>query len=78
MKQKSVGQAPLSVSGLCIGYRMRGEVRPLSGPLNFSLSQGSLNAVVGVNGVGKSTLLRTLTGMQAPLEGCIEINGYPQ
>ncbi len=78
MKQKSVGQAPLSVTGLRIGYRMRGEVRQLSGPLNFSLSQGSLNAVVGVNGVGKSTLLRTLTGMQAPLEGSIEINGYPQ
>jgi len=39
--------------------------------LNFSLHQGELSAVVGVNGIGKSTLLRTLGKVQAKLSGSI-------
>ena len=45
--------------------------------MGFRLSPGTLNAVVGVNGVGKSTLLRTLTGMQPALEGTVRIAGTP-
>jgi iron complex transport system ATP-binding protein len=70
-------ELPLQAQDLQIGYRgKRNEVR-LSGPLNFGLPRGSLNAVVGVNGVGKSTLLRTLSGMQPPLSGQLRVGGTP-
>ena len=39
--------------------------------LNFALQQGELSAVVGVNGIGKSTLLRTLGKVQPKLSGSI-------
>jgi iron complex transport system ATP-binding protein len=38
---------------------------------------GSLTAVIGVNGIGKSTLLRTLAGMQPALDGITELLGIP-
>ncbi|MCO5726003.1 ABC transporter ATP-binding protein [Robiginitalea marina] len=70
-------ELPLQVLDLQIGYRdKRREVR-LSGALRFGLPRGSLNAVVGVNGVGKSTLLRTLSGMHPPLSGELLIEGTP-
>ena len=45
--------------------------------INFNLSEGELMAIVGVNGVGKSTLLRTLGKVQPKLSGIIKINGKP-
>jgi iron complex transport system ATP-binding protein len=69
--------SPLEVTGLGIGYRDRGKETLLAGGISFSLTPGSLNAIVGVNGVGKSTLLRTLSGMQPALEGSVFIQGSP-
>lgn len=43
--------------------------------INIELSKGSLTAVVGVNGVGKSTFLKTLTGVLPPLSGRIILQG---
>jgi iron complex transport system ATP-binding protein len=43
--------------------------------LNFTLHKGDFVAIVGVNGIGKSTLLRTLGGVQDSLSGAIYING---
>ena len=43
--------------------------RPLTPPLDLHLTAGSLTAVVGANGCGKSSLLRVLAGMQVPLAG---------
>ncbi len=39
--------------------------------MNFSLQKGELSAIVGVNGIGKSTLLRTLGKVQPRLSGII-------
>ncbi len=39
--------------------------------MTFSLQQGELSAIVGVNGIGKSTLLRTLGKVQTRLSGSI-------
>ena len=41
--------------------------------MNFSLQQGELSAIVGVNGIGKSTLLRTLGKVQPKLSGSIAL-----
>ncbi|MGB3143938.1 MAG: ABC transporter ATP-binding protein, partial [Maribacter sp.] len=43
--------------------------------MSFNLSKGELAAIVGVNGIGKSTLLRTIGGFQPKLSGSISIDG---
>lgn len=43
--------------------------------LNLKLQKGKLIALIGGNGIGKSTLLRTVTGIQKPIEGSIFLNG---
>lgn len=60
----------LCTRDLAIGYRRRG--RPdmvLARELNLRLQPGELVSLLGPNGIGKSTLLRTLGGMQQPLAG---------
>ena len=60
----------LRTRDLAIGYRRRG--RPdmiLARELNLCLQPGELVGLLGPNGIGKSTLLRSLGGMQPPLSG---------
>lgn len=45
--------------------------------INLRVKQGELICLLGPNGVGKSTLLRTLTGMQPLLAGHITIDASP-
>ena len=59
------------VSGL--EYEYPG-VRALSG-VSFELAAGTVTALVGPNGAGKTTLLRCLAGLDAPIEGAIEVGG---
>ena len=57
----------LHVSDLTI---TRGGVRVLAG-VTFSLAGGEAIVLRGPNGIGKTTLLRTIAGLQPPLEGAI-------
>lgn len=61
----------VSVESLKIGYGS-GSLLP---PLSASASGGELVAVIGRNGIGKSTLLRTIQGLQASLGGDVLIDG---
>ncbi|HWD04578.1 MAG TPA: ABC transporter ATP-binding protein [Amycolatopsis sp.] len=45
--------------------------------LDFSVDPGECAVLVGPNGVGKSTLLRCLYGMQEPQRGRVRIDGAP-
>ena len=58
----------LNVSDLTIA---RGGIKVLEG-LSLSLEAGQALVLRGPNGVGKTTLLRTIAGLQAPLDGTIE------
>ena len=64
----------LNVLDLSIGYKIKKRANVIAKNINFSLHQGELAAIVGVNGIGKSTLLRTLGKVQPKLSGKIEIN----
>ena len=65
----------LSLDSLSIGYLSGKNKKALLSPLNASASIGELVAVIGRNGIGKSTLLRTITGLQPPLGGNVFFSG---
>ena len=48
----------------------------LTKPLNFQLERNKKIALKGMNGVGKSTLLKTLLGMVKPFDGSVELGDY--
>ncbi len=63
----------LSFQQLSIGYKHNTVARGLS----TSVPPGALTCLLGRNGIGKSTLLRTLSGYQPPLSGTVLIDGQP-
>lgn len=64
----------MEVKDLTIGYLTKKKTTVVSEGINFSISKGKLVGLVGSNGIGKSTLIRTLAGMQPSLQGKISIN----
>jgi iron complex transport system ATP-binding protein len=66
---------PLRTLDLTVGYRGRGTLNAVLKQLNLSVKQGELVCLLGPNGTGKSTLLRTLARIQPLLSGAIEIGG---
>ncbi len=63
----------LKAHNLSVGYSHKGNDLVIANAINFSVNKGELVGLVGANGIGKSTLLRTLTGMQQPLKGEVTI-----
>jgi len=64
----------LQANDLNIGYFSKKKKTKVASTINFAIPKGQLVSLVGANGVGKSTLLRTLCGMQPTLSGTIELN----
>ena len=64
----------LSTSNLSIGYSTKKEKMVIAKNLNLNFEAGKLIALIGANGIGKSTLLRTITGIQKPLNGTISLH----
>jgi iron complex transport system ATP-binding protein len=67
----------LSTEDLSIGYVAKKQPNAIASGLNITLKKGTLTALIGANGIGKSTLLRTITGIQQPLAGSVILNGKP-
>lgn len=61
----------LEVVDVSIGYKNL----KIADSISFSLEKSKLIALIGANGIGKSTLLRTLTSSQPLLAGSILLNG---
>jgi iron complex transport system ATP-binding protein len=59
----------LATSNLTIGYRQKKNTVTIAENLNLGFAFGKLISLIGANGIGKSTLLRTITGIQKPLSG---------
>lgn len=60
---------------LNIGYLTKGHQNVVAQGLNATISSGELTCLLGRNGIGKSTLLRTLSAFQPKLGGQILLNG---
>jgi len=65
----------LTTSNLCVGYSSKKDIKTIASNINLTLKKGELIALIGANGIGKSTLLRTLIGIQPPLSGEVILNG---
>ncbi|WP_448335882.1 ribosomal protection-like ABC-F family protein [Bellilinea sp.] len=63
------GRDVLVLENLTVGY----ENQPLLSDLNLTLRYGSRTALLGPNGCGKTTLLRTIIGSIPPLKGKIRL-----
>ena len=67
----------LETRDLAVGYATRGTRRAVLERVNLAAHAGELVCLLGPNGIGKSTLLRTLARMQPPLWGSIALGGLP-
>jgi iron complex transport system ATP-binding protein len=66
-----VANVSIEINNLSIGYRQK---QVVAENLSATLHYGELTCLIGPNGVGKSTLMRTLAAFQPPLAGEIWIN----
>lgn len=62
----------ITLSHLSVGYKVGHTV---VSDINLTLQSGQLACLIGANGVGKSTLLKTLTGFLPKLEGSLLLDG---
>jgi iron complex transport system ATP-binding protein len=67
--------AALRTRDLAVGYRTRRTRRAVLEHVNLAVDAGELVCLLGPNGIGKSTLLRTIARMQPPLWGSVELGG---
>lgn len=65
----------LTLSQLSVGYNTGQEKNILMENLNLDIPKGKFIALLGANGVGKSTLIRTIANLQKPLSGNIMLKG---
>lgn len=68
---RTPGKYIFEAEKLVIGYD-----EPLTKPLSIILERGQKVALRGVNGLGKSTLLKTLLGMLKPVSGEVILGDY--
>ena len=61
----------LKIDKLCVNYGGIKAVRDVS----FEVPEGKIVTLIGANGAGKSTILRTITGLVHPASGSITYNG---
>jgi ATPase subunit of ABC transporter with duplicated ATPase domains len=70
---RTSGKLIFETKDLVIGYDT-----PLSKPLNLKMERGQKIAMVGANGLGKTTLLNSLMGKIKPISGEVELGDYQE
>jgi len=64
----------LKTENISIGYSHKKKQKIVAENISISLEKGKLISLIGANGIGKSTLLRTITGIQKPISGNVFLN----
>lgn len=62
----------IDVKDLVCGYHAG---KPIIGPLSFGIKKGEVACLIGPNGIGKTTLFKTILGLLKPQGGNISVNG---
>ena len=62
------------LKNLSIGYATKGNSKVVAQGLDAAINSGELTCLLGCNGVGKSTLLRTLSAFQPALDGDVMLS----
>ena len=70
---RTPGKMLFETEDLVIGYDKNA---PLSKPINLRMERGEKIAIIGTNGIGKSTLLKSLLGIVPALSGKVELGDY--
>lgn len=68
---RTPSRAIVEATDLVLGYN-----EPLTKPVNVAVERGEKIAIRGVNGLGKTTLLKTLLGQIPPISGKVELGEY--
>lgn len=68
---RTPGRYIFTTKGLVIGYD-----EPLSRPLDLEMERGQKIVLTGANGIGKTTLLKSILGLISPLAGTVEQGDY--
>jgi ATPase components of ABC transporters with duplicated ATPase domains len=68
---RTAGKYIFETTDLVIGYD-----EPLSKPLTLSMERGQKIALIGANGIGKTTLLKSILGLIKPLNGNVTLGDY--
>lgn len=68
---RTPGRYIFTTKGLVIGYD-----EPLSRPLDLDMERGQKIVLTGANGIGKTTLLKSILGLIPPLAGTVEQGDY--
>ena len=71
LNARAAGKMIFETKDLVIGYD-----EPLSKPLNFAMERGEKIAIVGVNGIGKTTFLKSILGLIPSISGSVEQGDY--
>ncbi len=70
---RTPGKILFETTDLVIGYDKE---KPLSKPINLRMERGEKIALIGTNGIGKTTFLKSVLGMIDSLEGKVELGDY--
>lgn len=68
---RTSGKVLFETKDLVIGYD-----EPLSKPLNLTMERGQRIVLTGANGIGKTTLLRSILGLNKPVSGSVTLGDY--
>lgn len=68
---RTPGKYIFQTDELVIGYN-----EPLSSALTLNMERGSKIALIGANGIGKTTLLKSILGLTKPLSGSVTLGDY--
>lgn len=75
--ENNIKHTILETKNLSIGYKSKKTETIVASNINLELKEGQLIGLIGANGIGKSTLLRTLTQVQPKLSGALYLNNKP-
>lgn len=70
---RATGKVIFETTDLVLGYDKN---CPLSKPINMRMERGEKIAIVGTNGIGKTTFLKSVLGTIEPLEGSVSLGDY--